>query len=106
MFSFPHEKRERRTHGGSPGNGMTPMDISSHPLATEGEATPGPDDVTPFDDVGDSAAMDATSPPAVDSGGPSMALPFMDREPAPTSTSVDTGVDLPSVDMPDLDLPE
>lgn len=31
----------------SPGNGITPVLLSRDPLATEGEATPGPDDQNP-----------------------------------------------------------
>jgi hypothetical protein len=49
-MDFPHEKREVETHGRSPGNGMTPIPISREPLATEGEATPGPDDQNPYDE--------------------------------------------------------
>jgi hypothetical protein len=48
---FPHHKAESETHGGSPGNGMTPMPMSRNPIATEGEATPGPDDVNPYDEL-------------------------------------------------------
>lgn len=33
---------------GSPGDGITPALLSQEPLATEGEATPGPDDVNPY----------------------------------------------------------
>lgn len=44
---FPHEKREARTHGRCPGNGITCIPLSREPLATEGEATPGPDDYNP-----------------------------------------------------------
>lgn len=47
---FPHRKRENHSHGRSPGNGITPMPLSAGPLATEGEATPGPDDYNPYDD--------------------------------------------------------
>lgn len=36
---------------GSPGDGVTPALLSREPLATEGEATPGPDDVNPFDEM-------------------------------------------------------
>lgn len=35
----------------SPGNGITPIPLSRDPLATEGEATPGPDDVNPFEEI-------------------------------------------------------
>lgn len=48
MHGFPHEKREVRTHGRCPGNGVTPALLSREPLATEGEATPGPDDHNPY----------------------------------------------------------
>ena len=47
---FPHEKREALTHGRSPGNGTTEIPLSREPLATEGEATPGPDDYNPYDE--------------------------------------------------------
>lgn len=33
---------------GSPGDGITPALLSKEPLATEGEATPGPDDENPY----------------------------------------------------------
>jgi hypothetical protein len=33
----------------SPGGGITPIPFSADPLATEGEATPGPDGVNPYD---------------------------------------------------------
>lgn len=47
---FPHEKRETQEFGRSPGNGITPIPLSRDPLATEGEATPGPDDYNPYED--------------------------------------------------------
>jgi len=34
----------------SPGNGISPIRLSRDPLATEGEATPGPDDYNPYQD--------------------------------------------------------
>lgn len=49
-MDFPHEKREARTHGRCPGNGLTCMPLSRDPIATEGEATPGPDDYNPYDE--------------------------------------------------------
>lgn len=49
-MEFPHEKRESLTHGRSPGNGTTAVPLSREPLATEGEATPGPDDWNPYDE--------------------------------------------------------
>lgn len=49
-MGFPHEKQESREYGRSPGNGMTKMPLSREPLATEGEATPGPDDYNPYDE--------------------------------------------------------
>lgn len=49
-MEFPHYKREALTHGQSPGNGITPAPISREPLATEGEATPGPDDYNPYEE--------------------------------------------------------
>lgn len=55
---FPHEKAESKTHGRSPGNGMTSMPISAEPLATEGEATPGPDDQNPYEDDTPSASLE------------------------------------------------
>jgi hypothetical protein len=42
------EKSDRQID--SPGNGMTVMRLSKHPLATEGEATPGADDYNPYED--------------------------------------------------------
>lgn len=49
-MEFPHEKREPQEFGRSPGNGITPMPLSRDPLATEGEATPGPDDFNPYEE--------------------------------------------------------
>lgn len=49
-MEFPHRKFEPDEFGHSPGNGMTPMSLSRDPLATEGEATPGPDDYNPYED--------------------------------------------------------
>ncbi|MGK7294863.1 MAG: hypothetical protein ACNS61_03420 [Candidatus Wenzhouxiangella sp. M2_3B_020] len=49
-MDFPHSKRESKTHGYSPGNGITPTLMSRAPLASEGEATPGPDDWNPYDE--------------------------------------------------------
>jgi len=99
-MEFPHEKSEATEFGRSPGNGITPAPLSMEPLATEGEATPGPDDQNPydeqelqiersqkttaddptagddpyvFDDVGD-AVGDVELPSFDDSSGPS--LPF------------------------------
>ncbi len=47
---FPHSKSEPEEFGHSPGNGITPIPLSRDPLATEGEATPGPDDVNPYEE--------------------------------------------------------
>lgn len=55
---FPHEKTEAMTHGRSPGNGITPAPITKEPLATEGEATPGPDDYNPYEDEQRAATRD------------------------------------------------
>jgi hypothetical protein len=49
-MEFPHGKREPDEYGHSPGSGITPMALSRDPLATEGEATPGPDDFNPFEE--------------------------------------------------------
>lgn len=54
---FDHSKRESLTHGNSPGNGITPIPLSRDPLATEGEATPGPDDWNPYDEAEDRRAL-------------------------------------------------
>lgn len=43
-IKLPYSGRE------SPGDGITPALMSREPLATEGEATPGPDDYNPFDE--------------------------------------------------------
>jgi hypothetical protein len=58
---YPHEKREALTHGRSPGNGTTPIPLSREPLATEGEATPGPDDYNPYDEAEFQRFKDAQS---------------------------------------------
>jgi hypothetical protein len=57
-MDFPHQKRESQEYGCSPGNGITPMPLSAAPLATEGEATPGPDDYNPYEDVGRGATAE------------------------------------------------
>lgn len=41
---------------------MTPMSFSSEPLASEGEATAGPDDYNPYDDVEQKQMAAARSP--------------------------------------------
>ena len=46
---FRHSKLEPDEYGHSPGNGMTEMRLSDDLLATEGEATPGPDHVNPYE---------------------------------------------------------
>ncbi len=48
---FPHEDQRTKEFGRSPGNGITPIPLSRDPLATEEEATPGPDDYNPFEDT-------------------------------------------------------
>lgn len=81
---FEHAKRERETHGGSPGNGMTSARLSQDPLATEGEATPGPDDYNPYEDRGGDADPTAGDDPFVfDDVGPAvdeLSLPALDRQ--------------------------
>jgi len=57
-MDFRHEKREPEEYGRSPGNGITPMPLSAAPLATEGEATAGPDDYNPFEDIDRSATAE------------------------------------------------
>ncbi len=47
---FPHEDQRAAEFGRSPGNGITPAPLSRDPLATEGEATPGPDDHNPYEE--------------------------------------------------------
>lgn len=42
----------------SPGDGVAPIPMSSEPLATEGEATPGPDDYNPFQERVDKQLME------------------------------------------------
>lgn len=49
-MNFPHSKSEGEEYGHSPGNGTTEIPLSSEPLATEGEATPGPDELNPYDE--------------------------------------------------------
>lgn len=43
-----NDRQDKRIQ--SPGMGMTVMRLSQDPLATEGEATAGPDDYNPFED--------------------------------------------------------
>lgn len=47
------------SNGASPGDGVTLPALSREPLATEGEATPGPDDYNPFDEIDDRRRMRA-----------------------------------------------
>lgn len=84
---FPHEKREAQTHGRSPGNGITPMVLSRDPLATEGEATSGPDTQNPYDDpVVDTRVRDPSRDPdpfVFDDVGPAVEdveLPFFKND--------------------------
>lgn len=49
-MGFKHSKNEPEERGHSPGNGITDIPLSRAPMATEGEATPGPDDVNPYDE--------------------------------------------------------
>lgn len=55
---FPHSKAEPEEYGNSPGNGITPVPLSRDPLATEGEATPGPDDWNPYDEMEEERARE------------------------------------------------
>lgn len=50
---------------GSPGLGTTPTVLSREPLATEGEATQGPDDEIDYDEIG-SATFGEGPAPALD----------------------------------------
>lgn len=58
---YPHEMPEVAEFGRSPGNGITPALISRDPLATEGEATFGPDDFNPYDEREAIAASASTT---------------------------------------------
>lgn len=63
-MGYKHSKDESLTHGKSPGNGTTPMNLSKAPLATEGEATPGPDDYNPYEERdAERARVAQTQPP-------------------------------------------
>lgn len=42
--------------------GITPAKLTSEPIGTEGEMTPGPDDVNPYEDPRYMADMDAQEP--------------------------------------------
>lgn len=57
------------THA-SPGDGVTEPGLSREPLATEGEATPGPDDENPFRDLEDRQSR--RDPPGRDGKAPDM----------------------------------
>lgn len=50
----------------SPGDGITVAHLSAEPLATEGEATPGPDDENPFESVQEQGMVDKQRPDADD----------------------------------------
>lgn len=58
---WPHAMTHSQTHGNSPGNGITPKRITREPLATEGEATPGPDDYNPYEDYDPRATVESRS---------------------------------------------
>lgn len=63
---FPHEMPHATEYGRSPGNGVTPAVLSREPLATEGEATPGPDHINPYDDFRQGPRTLAADPTAGD----------------------------------------
>ena len=46
----------------SPGMGTTPAILSCEPLATEGDATDGPDDEVNFDELGDASFGEGPAP--------------------------------------------
>jgi len=101
-MGFHHEKREVAKYGRSPGNGTTEMPLSKNPLATEGEATPGPDDTNPYDEREHEIAKQAQEPtrqsaPDVSFGPPSDASPTAGRDPF-VFDNVNPGVE--SVDLP------
>lgn len=75
----------------SPGLGTTEALLSRDPLATEGEATPGPDDEVP-DDLADA-----------EMGGPD---PIINVNPGvPNEVELPTA-DIPTPEMPAVELPE
>lgn len=47
---MPHDPADY-SFTNSPGDGITPVKMSPEPLATEGEATPGPDDWNPYEEM-------------------------------------------------------
>lgn len=70
---------------GSPGLGTTPMVLSREPLATEGEATAGADDVVDYDDIssatfgdGPAPALDLDLDGDIDIEPPAFGLPSFD----------------------------
>lgn len=69
-----NERQDRRIQ--SPGMGMTVMQLSREPLATEGEATAGPDDYNPFEDpsveMPAAGGLDADPPDLFKSGQPEL----------------------------------
>lgn len=58
----------------SPGDGVTDAALSREPLATEGEATPGPDDENPYDELEDRRARRSRD---ADSRGGEPSMPSM-----------------------------
>lgn len=89
----PHEHQGSLEFGRSPGNGITPIPLSRDPLATEGEATPGPDDYNPYEEREAKAELDAQANPDPTAGDDpfvfddvepvvdDLRLPGMDRNP-------------------------
>lgn len=70
----------------SPGDGITEPAMSEEPLATEGEATPGPDDWNPFDEMADRDAMERYKD--VESETISMGLPDFAKESSTDETEL------------------
>lgn len=100
-MDYPHHKAESEEYGHSPGNGTTHIPLSRDPLATEGEATPGPDDYNPYDERERKRAQQRQQ-------NPPNAQPSLDVgiNPSPTSGSDPFVFDDAGEVLPELDLPE
>lgn len=64
---------------GSPGDGITPALLSREPLATEGEATPGPDDWNPYAEMEDQQQKERFKRELDSFDGPKASLPDFDE---------------------------
>ena len=79
---LPHHHLLKDEYGGSPGNGTTCARLSRCPIATEGEATPGPDDENPYLKKEREQQRAAQRRDRSDSGEGTGLYPWSDTDPA------------------------